>query len=173
MIYEFQKARPELDSTVYVAPGVAIVGRVEIDEYSSIWFNTVIRGDVNFVKIGRHTNIQDGSVIHVDTNYSTEIGDYVSAGHKVIIHGSKVGSGCLIGMGAILLDGSVIGENTLIGANSLVREGQVIPARVLAVGTPARVLRELKPEEIKRIRSLAESYSKRAQVFRKEVVLAE
>ncbi len=171
MIYEFQNNKPALHDTIYVASGVCIIGRVEIEGYSSIWFNTVIRGDVNFIKIGRHTNIQDGSVIHVDTNYPTEIGDYVSAGHKVIIHGSKVGSGCLIGMGAVLLDGSVIGENTLIGANSLVREGQVIPAGVLAVGTPARVLRDLKPAEIKRFRLLAEGYSERAQIFRKEMVV--
>ncbi len=169
MLYQYQGVKPNLDKTVYIAPGAHIIGKVEIGVYSSIWFNTVVRGDINKIKIGSHSNIQDNSVIHVDAKYPTTIGDYVLVGHKVIIHGSQVGSGSLIGMGSTLLDGSIIGENTLIGAGTLVKEGQKIPAGVLALGSPARVIRELKKEEIEWIRRAVERYSERAQVFKKEL----
>ncbi len=169
VIYDFQGLKPVLDSTVFVAPGVHIIGDVHIKEYSSIWFNCTVRGDLSRITIGSHVNIQDNSVIHVDTNLPTQIGDHVVAGHNVIIHGSKIGSGCLVGMGSLLLDGSVIGENSLIGAGSLVKQDQEIPPGVLALGRPARVIRGLTQEEINSIRLASQGYSQRAQMYKNQL----
>lgn len=166
MIYSYNGYEPRVASDVFVAPGVHIIGRVEIGAGSSIWFNTVMRGDINEIKIGCYTNIQDNCVVHVDSKYPTVIGDYVLVGHKAILHGCTVGSGSLIGMGATLLDGARVGENALVGAGALVREGGDIPAGTLAVGSPARVIRELKPEEIDRIRYVTDIYARRAQEYR-------
>ncbi|MCW3489220.1 gamma carbonic anhydrase family protein [Dethiobacter alkaliphilus] len=167
MIYKYLDYEPKVAEDVFLAPGVHIIGRVEIKEGSSIWFNTVVRGDINEIKIGRFTNIQDNSMIHVDGAYPTVIGDHVLVGHKAILHGCTVGDGALIGMGATLLDGAKVGENALVGAGALVREGGEIPAGTLAVGSPAKVVRELKPEEIDRIRRVTEIYAQRAQEYRK------
>lgn len=166
LIYTFQGFTPKIEDDVFLAPGVHIIGRVVIGEGSSIWFNTVVRGDINEIVIGRYTNIQDNAVVHVDRAFPTLIGDYVLVGHKAILHGCTVGSGALIGMGAILLDGAKVGENALVAAGALVREGGEIPAGTLAVGAPARVVRELKPEETARIREVTEIYARRAQVYR-------
>ncbi|HHX76912.1 MAG TPA: gamma carbonic anhydrase family protein [Firmicutes bacterium] len=166
MLFEFAGLRPVLHVTSFVAPGAKIIGDVFMDEYSSIWFNSVARGDFNKIIIGKHTNIQDNSVVHVDPDYPTEIGDYVLVGHNVILHGCRVESGCLVGMGAVLLNGCVIGQNSLIGAGSLVKEGQIIPPGVLAVGSPARIVRELKEKEIQLIRSATEEYSGKARQYK-------
>ena len=164
MIYKYRGYSPEIAEDVFVAPGVHIIGRVAIAQGSSIWFNSVVRGDINKISIGKYTNIQDNSVVHVDESFPTEIGDYVVVGHKVILHGCIVGSGSLIGMGAVLLDGARVGENAIVAAGSVVR-GE-IPAGTLAVGTPARVTRELRKEEIARIREVSDIYTKRAQEYR-------
>lgn len=166
MLYPYLDYKPQIADDVFLAPGVHIIGRVFIDQGSSIWFNTVIRADINEVRIGKYTNIQDNSVIHVDPGYPTVIGDYVLVGHKVVLHGCTVGDGALIGMGAILLDGARVGENALVAAGAVVREGGEVPAGTLAVGTPARVVRELTPEEITRIRQGTDSYVRRAQEYR-------
>ncbi|MDW7652061.1 MAG: gamma carbonic anhydrase family protein [Bacillota bacterium] len=166
MIYTYKDFRPEIAEDVFLAPGVHIIGRVKIAEGSSIWFNTVVRGDINEITIGRFTNIQDNCVVHVDPGFPTVVGDYVLVGHKAILHGCTVGDGALIGMGATLLDGARVGENALVGAGAVVREGGEIPAGTLAVGAPARVVRELKPEEIERIRKVTDVYAKRAQEYR-------
>ncbi|MBS4032270.1 MAG: gamma carbonic anhydrase family protein [Clostridiales bacterium] len=170
MLYPYLDYRPQIAEDVFIAPGVHIIGRVFIDQGSSIWFNTVIRADINKVRIGKYTNIQDNSVVHVDPGYPTVIGDYVLVGHKAVLHGCTVGNGALIGMGAILLDGARIGENALVAAGAVVREGGEVPAGTLAVGTPARVIRELKPEEITRIRQVTEDYARRAQEYRATLV---
>jgi carbonic anhydrase/acetyltransferase-like protein (isoleucine patch superfamily) len=166
LIYSYKEFTPRVASDVFIAPGVHIIGRVAIEEGSSIWFNTVVRGDINEVRIGRFTNIQDNCVVHVDGDFPTVVGDYVLVGHKAILHGCTVGNGALIGMGATLLDGSRIGENALVGAGALVREGGEIPPGTLAVGSPARVVRELKQGEIDRIRHATEIYAQRAQEYR-------
>lgn len=165
MLYQYLDYRPDVAPDVFVAPGVHIIGKVKIAAGSSIWFNTVVRGDVNEITIGRFTNIQDNATVHTDPCFPTVIGDYVLVGHKAILHGCVVGNGALIGMGATLLDGAQVGENALVGAGALVREGDEIPAGTLAVGTPARVVRELKSEEIARIRHVTEIYAQRAQEY--------
>lgn len=169
MIYQFQDWKPKLHPTVYIAPGCHIIGDVIIEEFSSVWFNSTLRADLSYIKVGRHVNLQENCVIHVERDQPTELGDYVLVGHSVIIHASKVGAGSLIGMGSILLDGCVVGENSMIGAGSLVKMKQVIPAGVLALGSPARVIRELKQEEIDWIKKSSESYSERAQIYMKDV----
>lgn len=167
MIYRYLDYEPNVADDVFLAPGVHIIGRVTIGEQSSIWFNTVVRGDINDITIGRYTNIQDNCTVHTDPGFPTVIGDYVLVGHKAILHGCTVGNGALIGMGATLLDGARIGENALVGAGALVREGAEIPAGTLAVGAPARVVRELTEKEIARLRDVTELYARRAQEFRK------
>jgi carbonic anhydrase/acetyltransferase-like protein (isoleucine patch superfamily) len=164
VLYTYNGYSPQIAEDVFLAPGVHIIGRVNIAEGSSVWFNSVVRGDINKISIGKYTNIQDNSVVHVDGDFPTEIGDYVVVGHKVILHGCIVGSGSLIGMGAILLDGARVGENAMVAAGSVVR-GE-IPAGALAVGAPARVVRQLKQEEINRIREVTDIYTRRAQEYR-------
>lgn len=155
----FENTTPQLGSDVFVAPGVQIIGDVHIGSGSSIWFNTVIRGDVHHIRIGERTNIQDNSVIHVTSGtHPTLIGNEVTAGHRVIIHGCTIADRVLIGMGAVVMDGAQIGEETLIGAGSLVAPGTEIPPRVLALGSPCRVKRDLRPEEIQRLQVSALHY---------------
>lgn len=167
MRYRYLNYEPDVAPDVFLAPGVQVIGRVKIGVGSSIWFNTVVRGDINDITIGCYTNIQDNTTIHTDPAYPTVIGDYVLVGHKVILHGCTIGNGALIGMGAILLDGARVGENALVGAGSLVKEGAEIPAGTLAVGSPARVVRKLTVQEMERIRKATEVYAERAQDFRK------
>lgn len=173
MLYRYLDHEPSVAGDVFLAPGVHVIGRVTIGEGSSIWFNTVVRGDINQITIGSHTNIQDNATVHTDPGFPTVIGNYVLVGHKAILHGCTVGDGALIGMGAVLLDGARVGANALVGAGALVREGGEIPAGTLAVGAPARVVRELKPEEIERIRRVTEIYAKRAQEYRKSLIRIE
>jgi len=151
-ILTYKGKHPKIDPTVFIAPNATIIGDVEIGAHSSVWFNSVIRGDVYYIRIGENTNIQDGSIIHVTTDtYATIIGNSVIMGHNVIAHGCTIGDGALIGMGAILLDDCEIGEQALIGAGSLVPMGMKIPPRTLAIGSPAKIKRELLPEELARI----------------------
>jgi carbonic anhydrase/acetyltransferase-like protein (isoleucine patch superfamily) len=166
LLYQMDGFIPVAADDVFLAPGVHIIGRVKLLEGSSIWFNTVLRGDINEIIIGKYTNIQDNCTVHVDTNYATVIGDYVTVGHKCVLHGSMVGSGSLIGMGAILLDGARVGDGAVVAAGALVRERQEIPAGTLAVGAPARIVREMKPEEIEKLRLIAEVYAWRARDYR-------
>ncbi|MBX7149443.1 gamma carbonic anhydrase family protein [bacterium] len=148
MILPFKNINPNIGKDVFLAPQSVVIGDVEIGEGSSVWFNTVIRGDVNTIRIGKKTNIQDLTMVHV-TNAdapkpaNTVIGDYVTIGHRVIVHGCTVKDRSLIGMGAILLDNAVIEEDCIIGAGSLVTSGTVIPAGSMAFGNPAKVVRKL------------------------------
>jgi carbonic anhydrase/acetyltransferase-like protein (isoleucine patch superfamily) len=158
---EFKNARPKLDKEAYVAEGARIIGDVAIGKGSSIWFNTVVRGDVNYIRIGEYSNIQDNSTVHVGSDfYPTIIGDNVTVGHNVLLHGCKIGKECLIGMGAIILNGAEIGENCIIGAGSLITEGKKIPANSLVFGSPGRVVRTLSQEDIEKIRHSAVHYHK-------------
>jgi carbonic anhydrase/acetyltransferase-like protein (isoleucine patch superfamily) len=161
-LYAFGEIKPVLHETVFVAPGARIIGRVEIGAYSSVWYNVVIRGDVDDVKIGSGTNIQDGSVLHEDGGFPLVIGDNVTVGHGAIQHGCHVGDGAVIGMGAIVMSGAKIGANTVVGAGSLVPQGKEIPPNCLVMGSPAKVVRELTPEEIENFGRMASHYRKRA-----------
>lgn len=158
-ILPFRGTRPVLSEGVFIAPGATIIGDVIVAEDSSIWYQTVVRGDMNFIRIGRRTNVQDLCMIHVTTDiHPVNIGDGVTIGHHATIHGANLDDGCLIGMGAIVLDGARIGTESMIGAGSLIPMGMEIPPRVLAVGSPARVKRQLRPEELAGMRKAAEHY---------------
>jgi len=159
MLHEYRGKRPKLGLGVYVAEGAQIVGDVEIGDHSSVWYNCVIRGDVHYVRIGQHTNIQDGSIGHVMKNTCPLIlRDYVTVGHGVMMHGCTIESHCLIGMRATLLNDVVVGEYSIIGAGALITERTVIPPRSLVLGLPARVERPLTAEEVASIDEYARRY---------------
>lgn len=165
MLYPFQGKFPQLSTNVYIAPGARIIGDVVIGEESSIWFNAVLRGDEGRITIGKRSNIQDNSTIHLYTEYPVVIGDEVTVGHNVILHGCSVGNGSLIGMGATVLDGVEIGEAVFVAANSLITPGQRIPPRSFVMGSPARVIREIKEEELKMLKESAAHYVRKAQLY--------
>ena len=158
MIIEYENIKPQIDESCFVADSAEIIGRVNVDENSSIWYGCIIRGDENTINIGKNTNIQDGTVIHISKEHQTEIGDYVTVGHKAIVHACKIGNNVLVGMGAILLDGVEIEDDVLIGAGSIVTPGKVIPRGSLVLGSPAKVIRELSEEEIKHLKQSAIDY---------------
>jgi carbonic anhydrase/acetyltransferase-like protein (isoleucine patch superfamily) len=160
MIKKHGENNPHIDETAFVAQSADVIGNVHIGKNSSVWYRSVIRGDEQLIKIGENTNIQDGSVVHTGWDCPTEIGDNVTVGHKAIIHGCKISDNTLIGMGAIILDKAQIGEFTIIGAGSLVPSSKVIPSGVLALGSPAKVIRELTEEEKQSILDSAKEYVK-------------
>lgn len=140
---EFEGFSPILDEKTFLAEGARVIGKVKIDEYSSVWFNTVVRGDVNSIEIGKYVNIQDNSVVHVADHWPTIIGDFVTIGHGAVLHGCTVEDHCLIGMRAVVLNGAVIGRGSIIAAGALVRENDVIPPYSLVVGVPGKVIKTL------------------------------
>ncbi len=149
MIKEFQGKKPKIHESVFVAENATVIGDVEIGEDSSVWFGSILRGDVNFIRVGKRTNIQDGSIIHVSSNtHPTVLEDEVTLGHRVTLHGCYIETGCLIGIGAVILDGVRVGRNSLIAAGSLVTPNTKISPRSLVMGSPARVKRELNDDEV-------------------------
>lgn len=161
---------PKIHESTFIAPQAVVIGDVEIGEGSSIWFQTVVRGDVNSIRIGKRTNIQDLSMVHVTHELAprpatTTVGDDVTIGHGVILHGCTIKNNCLIGMGSIVMDHVVIEENSVIGAGSLVTEGTVIPSGHLAFGHPCKVIRPLSPEEIAGISLSAAHYAELAKSY--------
>jgi carbonic anhydrase/acetyltransferase-like protein (isoleucine patch superfamily) len=146
-----------------------VVGDVEIGADSSLWFGTVVRGDVNFIRIGARTNVQDHSVLHVTGGtHPTVVGDEVTVGHRVTLHGCTVGDRALVGIGAIVLDGATVGEESMVGAGSLVAPGFAVPPRTLVLGAPARVRRPLTAEEIEHLARSAERYVENARRYAAE-----
>lgn len=166
MIYSYKDKHPIIAETAYIADFVTITGDVKIGEYSSIWFNTVIRGDVDFTVIGDRVNIQDNCVLHQSPNCPVIIEDDVTIGHQVLIHGATIRKGSLIGMGSIILDGADIGEGALIGAGSLVVQGTIIPPNTLAFGRPAKPVRELNDEDKQELERIVTSYVLKGQSYR-------
>jgi carbonic anhydrase/acetyltransferase-like protein (isoleucine patch superfamily) len=158
--------RPELiHPTAYVAPNATIVGQVHIAAHASVWFGCVLRGDDAPITIGARTNIQDLAVIHSDAGQPCTLGEGVTVGHGAVLHSATVEDGALVGIGAIVLNGAIVAREALVGAGALVTEGMFIPPRHMALGTPARVVRELTDEEIEHARSVATLYVTRAQEF--------
>ncbi len=169
IIRPFGGQAPRLHDSVMLVGDVTVVGDVEIGEQSSIWFGAVVRGDVNFVRIGARTNVQDLSVLHVTSRtYPTVVGDDVTLGHRVTLHGCTVRNRCLIGIGAVVMDGAVVEDDAMVGAGSLVPPGMVIPSGTLALGSPAKVKRNLTPEEVAFFRRSAQNYVAYAEQYRRE-----
>jgi carbonic anhydrase/acetyltransferase-like protein (isoleucine patch superfamily) len=159
LVLPFEDRSPRLEAGVWVAPGAVVVGDVTLGRDVNVWYGCVLRGDVNAIRVGARSNIQDGAVLHVTRDrFDTEVGEEVTIGHRAVVHGCRVGDGALIGIGAIVLDGAVIGEGALVGAGAVVTPGKVIPPRSLVVGTPARVVRTLDEEESQRQRDRALHY---------------
>jgi len=166
-VIPFQDKRPVLHDSVFVAPGARIIGDVEIGADASIWYNVVIRGDVHWIRVGRETNVQDGSVLHVtEGQHPLLIGNEVTIGHMAMLHGCTVKDRALIGIGAIVLDGAVIGKEAFIAAGALVTPGVVIPPRTMCMGRPAKPVRELRPEELEGLKSSASHYVEMARLHR-------
>ena len=166
MIYTFQDHEPRLPAEYYVAEKATIIGDVVLGPQSSIWFGAVLRGDIESIVVGARSNIQDNSVAHTGTDAPTILGDDVTVGHGVTLHGCTVGNNCLIGMGSILLDHCEIGDNCIIGAGAVVAQHRKIPAGSLALGSPARVIRSLTEEDIAHIRIYAERYVEKMKQYR-------
>jgi carbonic anhydrase/acetyltransferase-like protein (isoleucine patch superfamily) len=149
IVRSYDGKTPRFGARVFVAENAAVIGAVELGDDSSIWYGTTVRGDVNFIRIGARTNVQDNCTIHVaHEKHATVIGEEVTIGHGAIVHGCTVGRGALIGMGSRVLDGAVIGESAIVGAGALAPEGMNVPARKLVVGIPARAIRDLSEEEL-------------------------
>jgi len=159
--------RPQLGAGVFVAPGAVVVGDVTLGDYSSVWYNAVLRGDINRISIGHHSNVQDNSVLHLADEFPCLVGNYVTIGHSAIVHACEVRDGALIGMGATVLDGAVIGEQSLIAARALVPQGMKVPPGSMVVGIPGRVVRQLSPEERAQLPKWAEKYVQVAAWCRK------
>lgn len=166
LVLPFGGVTPTLGPDVFLAPGSVVIGDVVIGASSSVWFNTVIRGDVHHIRIGDRVNVQDLTMIHVTTDtHATILEDDVTVGHRVVLHGCTVRRGALIGMGAIVMDAAEIGEGALVGAGSVVTPGTHIPPGMLALGAPARPVRPLKPHEIDGQRTLAAHYCATALAY--------
>ncbi len=161
------KHHPELiGKRVFLAENATVLGRVRVGDDSSIWFGAVVRGDTEAVEIGQRSNIQDLAVLHADPGCPCRIGDGVTVGHAAIVHGATVHDGALIGMRAVVLNGAVVGAGAIVGAGAVVSEGREIPPRHLAVGVPARVIRELSDEDLQRLGQAAEHYVEASAVYR-------
>jgi carbonic anhydrase/acetyltransferase-like protein (isoleucine patch superfamily) len=167
-ILAYDGKAPRLAASVFLAEGSAVTGDVQIGEDSSLWFGTVVRGDVNHVRVGARTNLQDQTVVHVTGGtHPTVIGDDVTVGHRAVLHGCTVKDRCLVGIGAIVLDGAVVGPDAMIGAGALVPPGMVVPPGKLVLGAPAKVKRDLTPEEIASLRTSAARYVAYAAAYRR------
>lgn len=149
MIRDFNGTMPKIHPTAFITDDAIVIGDVEVGEDASVWFGSIVRGDVNYIRIGARTNIQDGCVIHVSQRtHPTILEDEITVGHRVTLHGCHVESGCLIGIGAILMDGVRVGRQSLVGAGTLLTPGTQIPPRSLVIGSPGRVKRELSEDEL-------------------------
>lgn len=154
----FLRQQPRLGKGVYLAKTAVVLGDVKLGDHSSVWYNAVLRGDINRIVVGHHTNIQDNAVLHLADEFPCVLGNYVTVGHSAIVHACKVGDEVLIGMGAVILDGAVIGRQSLIGAKALVKQGMKVPPGSLVLGAPAKVVRRLTPKERASLKYWATKY---------------
>jgi carbonic anhydrase/acetyltransferase-like protein (isoleucine patch superfamily) len=159
-------AKPDIHPTAFIAPGADVIGDVTLAEESSVWFQAVLRGDINRIVIGPRSNVQDGAVVHLADDYGVFVGELVTVGHKAILHACTIADEVLVGMGAIVLDGAEIGARSIIGAGALVTGGKVIPPGSLVLGSPAKVVRTLSLEEQAGIKAWAEKYVAVSRAFR-------
>jgi carbonic anhydrase/acetyltransferase-like protein (isoleucine patch superfamily) len=166
-VYAIDGRTPTIPESAYVADSAQVMGSVVMGESSSIWFGVVARGDSDVIHIGERSNVQDGCVLHADAGVPLHIGDNVSVGHKVMLHGCTVGDGSLIGIGAIVLNNAKIGRNCLVGAGSLVTEGKEFPDNSMILGSPAKAVRTLTDEQVAGLRRAAQHYVDNAQRFKR------
>lgn len=166
MIYSLEDRAPVLEGAGhFIAENATVIGRVRLKACVNIWFNAVLRGDNDWIVIGENSNIQDASVLHVDPDAPLQVGDNVTVGHKVMLHGCTIDDNSLIGIGSVILNHAKIGTNSIVGANSLITEGKEFPDGVLIVGSPAKVVRDLTKDEIRHITWSAEHYVENAQKY--------
>ncbi|MFT7431067.1 MAG: carbonic anhydrase/acetyltransferase-like protein (isoleucine patch superfamily) [Colwellia sp.] len=169
MIYQLGELSPRISKNCFIAPNATVIGNVDLSENVSIWFNVVIRADLAQVKVAKNSNIQDGSILHVDEGFPINIAENVTIGHKVMLHGCTIGEGSLIGINAVVLNGAKIGKNCLIGANALVTENMVIPDGSLVLGSPAKVIKQLDEKTQEMIAAGTAHYVKSNHQYRKEL----
>jgi carbonic anhydrase/acetyltransferase-like protein (isoleucine patch superfamily) len=165
-LYELDGVAPRLGQDAWVADSAQVMGNVELEQDVSVWFGSVIRGDTEVIRIGRGSNIQDGSVLHADIGKPLTLGENVTVGHKVMLHGCTIGDGSLIGIGAIVLNGAKIGKGCIVGAGALVTEGKEFPDGSMIIGSPAKAVRELTTEQQQGLRWSAQHYIENARRFR-------
>jgi carbonic anhydrase/acetyltransferase-like protein (isoleucine patch superfamily) len=164
-LFPYEKSYPKLDESVFLASGCKVIGDVEIGKNSSVWYNTVVRGDVNYIRIGEFTNIQDSSMLHVtNKTFPLFIGNKVTIGHSVTLHGCVLHDLCLIGMNAVVLDGAVIEEQSMVAAGAVVRPGFIVPTGKLAAGVPAKIVRNLTDDELMEFEKSANRYLKYTEI---------
>ena len=168
MLIPHHGVRPACHPSVFLAEGAMVIGDVEIDEDSSVWFHAVVRGDIHRIRIGRGTNVQDHCTLHVTRELPLTVGARVTFGHRAVAHGCTIEDLCLIGIGAVVLDGAVIGRGSVIGAGAVVAPGTIVPPRSLVLGVPGKVVRTLGEESDDRIRKTAENYIGYARSYRGE-----
>ena len=168
-IYQLGDDAPELAPSAWVADSAQVIGRVRMAEGSSVWYGAVLRGDNDWISLGARSNIQDGSVLHTDPGFPLTLGEDVTVGHQVMLHGCTIGDGALIGIQAVVLNGAKIGKNCLVGAGAVVTEGKEFPDNSLILGSPAKVVRELSPEQASRMRLAALHYVDNAQRHRTQL----
>ena len=169
MIYSLDNQSPIFNETNFIAADASVIGNVELKENASIWFGVVIRGDNDPIIVGENSNVQDGSVLHTDVGAPLLIESGVTIGHKVMLHGCTIEADSLIGINSTILNHAVIGKNSIVGANSLITEGKEFPENSLIMGSPAKVIRELKAEEIMMIKLSAKHYVENAKRFQKDL----
>jgi carbonic anhydrase/acetyltransferase-like protein (isoleucine patch superfamily) len=155
----FLGKKPRLGKNVFVASTATVVGNVKLGDHASVWYGAVLRGDINRIAVGHHTNIQDNAVLHLADDFPCVLGNWVTVGHSAVVHACKIGDESLVGMGAIVLDGAVVGKQSLIGAKALVTQGMKIPPGSLVLGAPAKVVRKLTPKERAGLKWWAEKYA--------------
>ncbi len=155
---KFLRKKPKLGQDVYLAKTAVVIGDVTLGAHSSVWYGAVLRGDINRIVVGHHTNIQDNAVLHLADDFPCLVGNWVTIGHSAIVHACKVGDEVLVGMGAVILDGAVIGKQSLIGAKAIVTQGMKVPPNSLVLGAPAKVVRKLTRKERAGLKWLAEHY---------------
>ena len=167
MIYDFENKSLKREGKNWIAPNATIIGDIVIKNDASIWYNVVLRGDIEKITVGEGSNIQDGSVLHTDPGYPLTIGKGVTVGHIVMLHGCKIGNNTLIGISSTILNNAKIGSNCIIGANTLITENKVIPDNSLVLGSPGKVVREVTDEEIKQIKENAKHYVNNYKKYKK------
>lgn len=165
-VYSLGELHPKIGNDVWIAANATVIGDVVLGDKSSLWWNTVLRGDNATISIGASSNIQDGSVLHTDAGAPLKVGEDVTVGHLVMLHGCTIGNGSLVGIKSVILNHAVIGESCLIGANTLITEGKIIPPRSLVMGSPGKVIRELNEQEIQLLRMSAVHYVHNAHRYR-------